>query len=1101
MATGDGEAAEEESDPDFEVLPRTSPVRDLSAASHAAEALLEADRRRSHPEKYILSAEEEVGLCLLFRGDEEPSEPLHSGYIAGFSVEDEEHRAFTALVVHNQKLVHKVLRNMGRVPASDTYDDLAQHGMFGLMRAAEKFDISRGFKFSTYAMFWIRQKIDRAIADEGSLIRIPVHVWDGMEKLRRERRDLIAHGRNPNVDDLALACDVQPEKVRYWMRLREMRAVASLDKIVGEDTTLGEFVSGVFRGYPGPEEELQPLFDRQEILQLFDSCFLDERAREVLLLRFGLGDGREWTLDDIGEFFDVTRERIRQIQNNALMELNIQVGVLPDDDVARRRRYKRARKKARESEKPAGGTRSSAGNGKSRRGGILRELHGESARRSGVGGREPTVNPTVTELGRRLADHIRRTEMNENELAARLGVTPALVAAWLAGRSEPRPEILAEVRKILRSEHDIREEIAEAPQWSAETEIGWYHRPGHLDGGREFGNAAAFAFEADLEVLAREATQNSLDERIQSNDRPVRVRYTLHELTGDMLVQFRDAIHWNDLHPHYEAAAAQDQKVGRVIRAGLNELFEHDRLVLLRVDDYNATGLTGDDYEDGRFAAVVRRQLESRKSDAVAGGSYGLGKATLWATSQLGLVLINSTLSEPHEGRTRRRVIGRLDLPWREVGGSRFAGPAWLGQLDTGVGSTEVARSWWANEETVAKLHLTREDDEPGTSFLIVGAHDVASLADVGQYPDGDSEDDEDSLERMHQRLVRALGRNFWAAMTDGGDRSALLEASVRTLRNGSVWIEEQKVEPHLHQPARARALQAFLNGTTVDRLVEAGQVAQIAVPLTVPERDGRSGVVGEHQAVLLVTEATDADGRINQVTAMRGNRMTVKTSRVPDLPLGTNPFQAVLLAGRAAGENAPFAAEAEWFLRAAEPPEHNKWGQTEELRMRYSPSAYRRIAALTTATNRAVREVVAVPKEKNPGGVANVRKRLRISGKPPAKGKGVASPPELDELDAVIDASGAWQITAQIKVPPGGESWRMRPVAKLEVRSGTRPVVRWAELVAVHDCVLNDGVLEFEPGVRRAAFRGVTDVSEHPVRAVLTGLVVELHDTRGGVR
>ncbi|MFD7580353.1 transcriptional regulator [Kitasatospora sp. NPDC059817] len=641
---------------------------------------------------------------------------------------------------------------------------------------------------------------------------------------------------------------------------------------------------------------------------------------------------------------------------------------------------------------------------------------------------------------------------------------------------------------------------AGSPGGSVGTAAVWYHRPGHDDGGREYGNAAAFAFEADVEVLAREATQNSLDERDRRNDRPVRVRYTLHELTGDSLTRFRRAIHWHDLRSHYEAAAAQDQKVGRVISAGLREMRERDRLILLRIDDYNANGLTGDDYEDGRFAAVVRRQLDSRKSDASAGGSYGLGKATLWATSRLGLVLMNSTLSEPHEGNTRRRLVGRLDLPWRELDGKRFAGPAWLGVPDAGAENSDVVRSWWADEETVERLYLTREGDEPGTSFLIVGAHDVASLAEAGQDRESDGGDDEDSLERMHRRLVGALGRNFWAAMTSGGDRPPLLEASVRTLRNGVEHLPEERVDPQVHQPARSRALQAFLSGTTVDRITEAGQVALTTVPLKVPERDGLVGTGGEHRAVLLVTESTDADGRINRVTAMRGNRMTVRTSWVPGLPVGTNPFQAVLLAGTAAGGDAPFAAEAEEFLRSSEPPEHNKWGQTEELRMRFSPSAHRRISVMTSEINKAVHDLVAIPKESKPGGASKVAKRLKISGRTATKAKGIAAPPKLSDLEAVIDESGAWRITAEVKVTPGEEAWRMDPVAKLDVRSGPRPVVRWAELVAVSNCEVIDGVLHFAPGARRAVFRGITDVSTHPVRAALTGLIVELQENRGNI-
>ncbi|MGW2509469.1 helix-turn-helix domain-containing protein [Streptomyces scopuliridis] len=717
-------------------------------------------------------------------------------------------------------------------------------------------------------------------------------------------------------------------------------------------------------------------------------------------------------------------------------------------------------------------------------------------------GKEGTVAETGTEFGRWLAERMQENGTDESELAHRLRVSRALIEAWLDGRSDPRPDHLTKVREILGVQSEIGRGSAVGPEQKiepAETPAVWYHRPGHDDGGREFGNAAAFAFEADLEILAREATQNSLDERDWRSDRPVKVRYTLHELSGDALGRFRAAIHWDGLRPHYEAAASQDQKVGRVISAGLREMAERDRLVLLRVDDYNASGLTGDDYEDGRFAAVVRRQLDSRKSNVAAGGSYGLGKATLWSTSRLGLVLMNSTLSEPHEGHTRRRLIGRLDLPWREVDGKRFAGPAWLGRPDAESDNAEVVRSWWADEDTVENLYLTRESDEPGTSFLIVGAHDVAGLAGDGQDQESDLGDD-DSLERMHQRLVHALGRNFWAAMTAGGDRRPLLEASVRTLRNGVEILEEEQVDPHAHQPARSRALHAFLSGTTVDRLTEAGQVALLTVPLKVPERDNLAGTAGEHRAVLLVTEATDQDGRINQVTAMRGNRMTVKTSWVPGLPLGTNPFQAVLLVGLAAGEDAPFAAEAEEFLRSSEPPEHNKWGQTEELRMRYSPSAHRRIATLTTDTNKAVHSLVAIPKEKKQSGTSKVSKRFKISGKPAGKVRGTVAPPKLDDLDAVVDVSGAWQVTAEVKVSPGGDHWRMSPVAKLDVRSGTRPVVKWAELVAVSNCEVSDGVLLFPPGVRRASFRGVTDVSTHPVRAALTGLVVELQESKGDV-
>ncbi|WP_405755889.1 helix-turn-helix transcriptional regulator [Streptomyces sp. NBC_01411] len=700
------------------------------------------------------------------------------------------------------------------------------------------------------------------------------------------------------------------------------------------------------------------------------------------------------------------------------------------------------------------------------------------------------------DFGPWLARQLKQSRMSQADLAQQIGMTRAAVSAWITGRATPREETIGKIADALGTDTGtIHTRTADT---LAGLPVSWYHRPAYEDRGRDFGNAAAFAFEADVEVLAREATQNSLDERLPG-PRPVRVRYTLHELTGETLARFREAICWDDLLPHYEAAANVDQKVGRVIASGLREMHERDRLVLLRVDDYNASGLTGDDYETGRFAAVVRRQLDSQKSMTGAGGSYGLGKATLWATSRLGLVIMNSTLSEPHEGRTERRLIGRLDLPWREVDGRAWAGPAWLGRPDPDSANANVARSWWADPESVERLHLTRESPEPGTSFLIVGAHDVATLAEAAPGTEGEESEDDDSVYRMHKRLLQALGRNFWAAMTMGEKAQPLLEASVRTLRNGVEIIEEERVDPRVTQPSRTRALQAFLNGTTVDRLTESGQVAMATVPLNVPAPAGL-GSGSEHRAVVLVTEADDRDdGKPNSVVTMRGNRMTVRTARVPELALGTNPFQAVLLAGHAAGDDAPFADEAEEFLRTSEPPEHNKWGQTEELRMRYSASAYRRIATLTRDTNKAVRELVAVPKAKRREGTDRLRKRLAVGGKKVTRPTGAAGLPTLDELEARIDDHGAWCVTAQVKVPVGGDTWHSTPVAKLDVRSGPRPLLKWAELVAVHNCELIDGVLHFAPGARNATFRGVTDVSTHPVRAALTGLVVELRTDKGG--
>ncbi|MFF4903369.1 helix-turn-helix transcriptional regulator [Streptomyces sp. NPDC001260] len=711
---------------------------------------------------------------------------------------------------------------------------------------------------------------------------------------------------------------------------------------------------------------------------------------------------------------------------------------------------------------------------------------------------------TGEEFGPWLARQLKLAGKTQAELADELQLTRAAVSAWITGRSTPRPTVMTDIAKALGT--DVGTVHTRTTDTQAGLPVTWYHRPGYHDGGRDLGNAAAFAFDADVQVLARETCQNSLDERLTENGRPVRVRYTLHELTGEALDSFREAILWNDLFPHYSAVseAAGNQKVGRVVDAGVRDMYEKGRLVLLRVDDYNASGLVGDDYADGKFAAVVRRQLESLKSGPGAGGSYGLGKATLWATSALGLVLINSTLSVPHEGRTERRVIGRLELPWREVDGEPYAGPAWFGRPDPDSPGAMVARSWWADEETVARLHLTRESDEPGTSFLIVGAHDVASLESRSETDDessGVEDGDEDTrdIRKMHGRLVQALGRDFWAAMTGGGSRLPLLEVSVRAFRNGKEIVPEKQVDPSVEQPARTRALRAHYEGTTVDRLTEAGQVAARNVPLKLPLSGGAHGTFGTHQAVLLVTEAEgDSDGDKNQVHSLRGNRMTVKRAGVQRLPLGTNPFQAVLLVGEAAGETAPFAKEAEEFLRAAEPPEHDRWGQTEELTLRWSPSAYRRISALTAEVNNAIRELVARPKRTSREGGEAVRKALTVRTRPKAKAPAGPVVPVLDKLDATVGDDGEWRITAEVSIPRGDEIVPMVPVAQLDVRSGGRPKLDWAQLVAVEGCEVENGTLRFTPGARRAKFQGSTDVTSHPVRTTLTRLVLELRAGKG---
>lgn len=677
------------------------------------------------------------------------------------------------------------------------------------------------------------------------------------------------------------------------------------------------------------------------------------------------------------------------------------------------------------------------------------------------------------EFGAWLGRQLRRKGMSQSELAAELDVTRAAVSAWITGRAAPRMDKIQAIEEILGLATGSTVTRDETPDSTGL--INWYYRPAHRDGGRELGNAAAFAFDSDLRVLAREATQNSLDERFDET-RPVRVRYQLHELTGERLHGFLGAVRWNEqVIPHLEAAADRRQKVGRVIAGGLRDLQETGRLLLLRVDDYNASGLTGPDYDDGKFAAVVRRQLDSRKG-ATAGGSFGLGKATLWATSQFGLVIMHSTLSEPYEGRRDRRLIGRLDLPWHEIEGEPYAGPAWLGEADPQ--REKVARSWWADERTVEDLYLARDSGDPGTSFLIVGAHDAASEAT--------------DLESMHAALVRSLAGNFWASMVAGREGVPLLEASVEARRDGQLVRAEERVDPHRLQPAKSRAMRAFLDGDTTETLTTAEDVVRVTVPLTVPPRkdEGKARPV-EHQAVLLVTPAEPGDEHPNGLVCMRSSRMVVIERSVSDVPLGAPAFQAVLLAGRATGSDELDADLAEEFLRAAEPPEHHDWRQTDDLTVTYARGAASRLREFRQGMLAKIRDVVRPPEIQADETPTVLRDLLRLDPPPAPRGLGY---PTINSASGEVGPDGAWRIRVEVRLPEREDPWLLTPVLRFATRSGRRPEARWAELAAESNCeVTPEQRLRFSGDSRTAAFTGVSDVTSHPVQAEMAMAEVDL--------
>lgn len=693
------------------------------------------------------------------------------------------------------------------------------------------------------------------------------------------------------------------------------------------------------------------------------------------------------------------------------------------------------------------------------------------------------------DLPGRLKRTMRDARLTQEELAKRLDVSRALVGHWASGQRTPDADAVSALARALQV--DVQWLRGGKPMAASAVTAQWNY-PQPIPGQRDFGNANVWTVPADVKTEVREAGQNIKD-AADGKSRSTVMRFRVIELHGQEVREFWAAAGWPDLKKHLEAASGRDNKgkLARKLAAGLARIESNpDRLLLLRIDDFGTTGLYGPEVGTGPFAALVRNNLDSDKSSTGAGGSFGLGKAAHWRCSDISTVFFN-TVTQEHEAR----VIARSELTYHELGGqSAHAGPGWFG-VPSNAGYVESIK----DDALAAKLHLHRDPLPPELEARVATKYGASILVVAFQNPASEEPDDPAAL---LEEIEREIAVNFWPAI-----RRERMAAVVEHQVDGHVR-DTRIVDPRRFVPDLCAIYDKFLSNDTVDKFEREGDVVCVPVPIRLPKCKHdrvdvmKHGVVeGEAKLVVGLADpdmlaengvhrlsASDAararlrTGLLHSVAMVRGPLMVTQYAPKDSIMVGARPFFAVLLAGDAGGTD-PSNQYVEQFLRASEPPAHDKWAFTDDLREMYERGAKTRLEEFLGARlNEALRKVLRVPAKNDSDGPAELKKLLNLGGGDDGPGREALA--VLRNVQPQFKGD-RWNIKADVLIKKLETPLRIEPYVAMNVESGRPLRVRWEKLELVQPpsgVKHRDTSFVSDGSVTKFTFKGITEASDVPV-------------------